>query len=379
MKVDLEPAKAILRLFLTELEASREVRYSVLGPMPAIAFTIKDRMPIFDSDQIYPDAALHDAEEEAYAWMYCEAWNPRALMHRLKPNPLPDYYHQLAILLYQEWLRLDRNVIDRGEIIPQPEEDCTLILYLKYLETKITKECEERAVWMLSLKSFLNYLREDIPDKSMLGGLETIFPYKMDIREHFVLEKTKDGIKKVRRLVILRNILPSVYPIDIHKTAQIMKNLFKTVLEGRQNSQHSAAETLGFTWICHAAASACVITEEKVLFGLKISDLIAPLPGTKKEWFKPEYYLRVRTINGFVNVPISKYLYDYLLALPRKPLSKQIFCLPWRGVHRTLLSKGISPSFINGEAKEDNLSFLTLMSPPHHAEGQRYRPTKETA
>jgi len=61
----------------------------------------------------------------------------------------------------------------------------------------------------------------------MLGGLESIFPYKMEIREHLVLEKTKNGIEKVKRQMILRNILPTVYPIDIQAALNIIKKFIQ--------------------------------------------------------------------------------------------------------------------------------------------------------
>jgi hypothetical protein len=194
----------------------------------------------------------------------------------------------------------------------------------------------------------------------------------MEIREHWMLEKTKNGIEKVKRQIILRNIPPTVYPIDIQATSNIIKNLFKTVFEGRSNSQHSAAEALGFAWICHAAAFAHIMVEENDLFELKVTDLIAPEIGTKKEWFKPEYYLRISSNNGFVNAPISQNLYKYLLSLPRQSNNEHIFCLPWRSLYRTLLSKGVYTPLASGKPMSDNISFLTLMSQPHYAIGYRY-------
>lgn len=370
MKHDLEPSKSVLRQFLSDLESVQKMCCSISGPKLATAFSINDRSPIFDDQD---KTISSEIEEEVYRWLYFEAWHPRAMMHRPKINPLPEYYHQLAIHLYEEWIELNRNVIDRGEIIPEPMENCSLITYLRLLETKITHECENRVVWIGSLKSFLQYLREDIPHKNMLGGLDSIFPYKMEIREHWVLEKTKNGIEKIKRQIILRNILPTVYPIDIQATSNILKNLFRTVLEGRSNSQHSAAEALGFAWVCHAAASAQIMVEEKDLFELKVTDLIAPKYGTAKEWFKPEYYLRISSNNGFVNAPISQNLYKYLLALPRQSNSKHIFCLPWRSLYRTLLSKGIRTLLTGGKPMSDNISFLTLMSRLHYAIGYRYR------
>jgi len=114
------------------------------------------------------------------------------------------------------------------------------------------------------------------------------------------------------------------------------------------------------------------MVEENDLFEFKVTDLIAPEAGTKKEWFKPEYYLRISSSNGFVNAPISQNLYKYLLALPRQSNSEYIFCLPWRSLYRTLLSKGVHKLLTNGKPMSDNISFLTLMSQPHYAIGYRY-------
>ncbi len=371
MKHDLEPSKTILRKFISDLESVQKLCCSVDGPQFITAFSVKDCSPIFD-DHACSKTTFSEIEEEAYQWLYFDAWHPRAMMHRPKINPLPDYYHQLAIHLYEEWLELNRNIIDRGEIIPEPMEDCSLITYLRLLETKIINGCENRVVWMSSLKSFLQYLREDIPHKNMLGWLDSIFPYKMEIREHWVSERTENGVEKVKRQVILRNILPAVYPIDIQATSNIIKNLFKNSLEGRSNSQHSAAEALGFAWVCHAAAATQIMVEEQDLFEIKITDLIPPEPGMEKQWFKPEYYLRISSKNGFVNVPISKNLYMYLLALPRQSNSEYIFCLPWRTLYRTLLNKGVRRRLNSGSHMNDNISFLTLMSQPHYAIGYRY-------
>lgn len=379
MKADLNAVKEILRRFLTELEMVEKLLNEIKGPMPATAFTIQDRMPVFDLDQFPPDSSEQDLEEDAYKWLHFEAWHPRALMHRPKPNPLPDYYHQPAIHLYLEWLDLDRNIIDRGEIIPRPGESCSLIDYLRELEYKITDECEDRAVWIRSLKSFLQYIREDVPDKTMLGGVNTIFPNDMIIQDNHVFERTEKGIEKIRRQVILRYVLPAVYPIDIQMAAKIIKSLFNNVFVGRSNSQRSIAEALGFAWVCHAVASAHVMTEENELFNLKITDLVAPPSGAEKNWFFPEYFLRVPSINGPVEVPISKAFHDYLLRLPRKEANENIFSLPWRTVYRTFLNKGVLPTCGSDNSKFANLTFLTFMSQPHHGIGHRYAPSNKTA
>ena len=171
-----------------------------------------------------------------------------------KSNKMPDYYLLHALPIYQEWLYKEKEVTYRGIIIPSPG-DLNLGDYLTELASYIQDGNEKRAVWIKSLKSFLQYIREDIP-LELQGSLECIFPYKMEIRKGEKMQETEEGFKNIKCNYILRNIDEEVYPIDILAAADILKHLTSTVLEGRPNAQHTAAEALGFAWLCHAVGSA---------------------------------------------------------------------------------------------------------------------------
>lgn len=369
MSNDLEPAKAVLRGFLVEKETARTSSGEMGGSVQACAFSIEDKIPVFDSNR--SEADRQAIEEEAYIWLYGEPLSFRSLMHPPKRNPVPEYYQQPAIHLFDEWLELNKSIVFRGAIIPEPSPDSSLLEYFHFLENEILYEGEGRAIWMGSLKSFLQYIREDLPS-DLLGYLDTIFPYRLDIRPTGMCERIPARVEKVQRKMILKNPERAVYPIDIHLYSQITKNLLKTVLEGRSNVQRSAAETLGLVWICHAAAAARVMTREDALFNLETGALIAPELGAKREYFKPEYYIRLPTILGMVDAPISRVVYCFLLALPRSLGYTRILSLSLRALHRTLQEKGVAPLLMPPQT--DNLTFLTLMSQPHHAIGNRYTP-----
>lgn len=373
MKGDLDPAKHILTQFLTELAKVEKMAEGISGPMNAKSFTIVDRQPVFDGDPDFSRASILGEEEEAYIWSYLEPRHPRSLMHRPESNPIPEYFIQPAIHLYDEWLEQERDIINRGVIIPPPENEVSLIDYLNFLKENIYENCETRAIWITSLKSFNKYLIEDIPDKSMLGWLEGIFPLEMDFQDYEIFEKTADGVQKVkRRAIFKKNSKSAVYPIDIYRTSEIIKNLLAVVLNGRSNSQRSAAEALGFALVCHAAAAAGVSIEEKELYAIKTTDLIAAPLEDGWGWFKPEYFISLASRYGNINVPISKWLYDYLLALPRPISCEEIFSSPWGSVYRSFIDKGVLPAYGNDKSEAKDVTFLTFMSCPHHAIGHRH-------
>lgn len=97
MKYDLEPAKKVLRAFLSEIENVKALRKNISAPQPALSFTISDRMPVFDSSEFTPAPDSYWEKEDAYTWLYADARNFRSFMHRLKPNSIQEYYRQFAL------------------------------------------------------------------------------------------------------------------------------------------------------------------------------------------------------------------------------------------------------------------------------------------
>ena len=191
----------------------------------------------------------------------------------------------------------------------------------------------------------------------------------MEFRKGYTLEPKGKKIKKVERRSILRRIEDAVYPIDILVASEIVMNLAKTMLEGRSNSQHSAAEALGFAWLCHAVGSSRLTTREGIIFSTETHALKSPDPEMPKNFFKPAYSVEVASLFGLIDAPISKTLYEFLLALPRDLGDGRIFIKPWETLLRTFRNKGVK---LSRRARNlGQITFLTFMSQPHEAIGHR--------
>jgi hypothetical protein len=377
VKIDLEPAKKVLRTFLKEIENTKNFRTSMSLPQPALSFRVKDKVPEFDTTEFNSESNSY-WEEDAYTWIYADARNYRALMHRPPPHQIPEYYSQPARLLYQQWQQEGKEVLHRKCVrIPIPADGVSLIDYLKELAAKILDDNEHRDVWIESLRSFLQFLREDT-HLNQKGPLEVLFPSKesckgMELRKGYSSRVKEEKIEQVECHYILRKIEDTVYPIDILATSEILMNLFKTVLEGRPNSQRSAAEALGFAWLCHAVGCYRLVTREELVFSTELNGFRSLDLSQSKEWFKPTHFIGVNSLFGIIDVPISKTLYDFLLALPRNPGSNRIFNMDLDVISRTLHEKGVEPS--KRARHLGKITFLTFMSEPSHAIGHRTIPT----
>ena len=139
-----------------------------------------------------------------------------------------------------------------------------------------------------------------------------------------------------------------------------------------------AAEALAFAWICHAVGSSRLMTlttEESILNSLLSSLKAIELKGGEK-YFQPECYITIPTFYGPIDVPISKVLYDFLIALPRDQHSKKIFSKPLSSLLRTFYDKGVFPS--DRARKLGKITFRTFTSQPHEAIGHRSYTKKTT-
>ncbi|WP_068466706.1 hypothetical protein [Candidatus Protochlamydia phocaeensis] len=360
MKANLEPAKQVIKDFLAEIEELKKIRAAISAPMHATSFSIKDQMPEFDQNECMSDDYWE--KEDAYIWLYAEAWDFRAFMHRPK-LALPDYFQQSAFPAYLQWQDEEKDILYRGYIIPPPGESQALGDYLQELALMASEQNEHRSVWIKSLRSFLEFLRQDT-DFDQQGAIESLFPYKMEFRPGYSFERVGEKVEKVERRYILRRVDDAVYPIDILTASDIIKNLAKTFLEGRPNSQRSAAEALGFAWLCHVVGACRLMTREEAVFATPITQL-------KIQEANPvgEYSIGIESFFGVIDIPISKTLYHFLLALPRDPTTDRIFSLPWRSLLRTFQEKGVKAS--KQACNLGNITFLTFMSAPHEAIGHR--------
>ncbi|MEI8301462.1 MAG: hypothetical protein WCG10_07655 [Chlamydiota bacterium] len=255
----LKPAKNVLRSFLADIESVKNLRQCISEPKMATAFSVNDQMPIFDATKCIPAPESFWGKENAYTKLYAEAYHFRSFMHRPKTLPVPEYYKQPALHLYLIWKKEEKELFHRKcKMIPAPAKEITLSDYLQKLALEISEGNEHRDVWIESLRSFLQFIREDT-DLDQQGVLDIIFPKKMELRKGHSFDANSN---KVECRYILRKVENVVYPIDIFAASDIITNLIKAVLEGRPNSQRSTAEALGFAWLCLAVGSYRLVTRE---------------------------------------------------------------------------------------------------------------------
>jgi hypothetical protein len=376
MKCDLEPAKKAIRTFLREFDGHKSMRQGISAPSLALAFNVEDQSPIFDSSQFTPAPDSFWEKEDAYGLLCADPrfWG-RIVNYRYTAQsfPIPEYYSYPAAPIYQQWKAEGKEVVHRKcAQIPEPAKDVTLIQYLQQLERKFSDGNEHRDVWVESLHCFCQFLRDDM-ELDQKGPLEMLFPSKegckgMEIRKDYTHKVVKGEIKKIERRVIVRRIEDTVYPIDILAAAEIVQNLIYISLNGRPNSQHSAIEALAFAWLCLAVGFRRMATREGLVFFVTVDQLYCSSQTDVDEYFKPTYFIKVASLFGSVDVPISRTLYDLLLALPRAQNNRQIFSMDWTTILRTF-RKAVKQS-----KRTQNLgpiTFLTFMSYPHEAIGHR--------
>lgn len=256
-----------------------------------------------------------------------------------------------------------------------PSSKVSLYDYLKMLASEISEKNEHRDVWIESLRSFLQFLRDDT-NLSDRGPLEVMFPSKesckgMELRKGTTLRRERGKIREVETHHILRRIEETVYPVDIFTATEILMNLSHTVLHGRLNSQFSAATALGFAWLCHAVGCSRLVTREQLVFATP-KDRFKQAVEASIPWMDPSRFIGVDSLFGVIDVQISKTVYDFLFALPRESHQNGIFNIDLETALRTFRTKGVAQSKrAQGLGK---ITFLTFMSPPHHT--PRYRPGK---
>lgn len=291
----------------------------------------------------------------AYIWMYADIEKFHSYRQGPKIESVPGYYQQMAEPVYDQWRDEEKEIFCRGVVIPRPAPKLTLAEYLHDLSFMVSVRNEHRDVFMKSLRCFLEFLRQDT-EMDQQGNLEALFPYKMELR--------KESTDVEERRYILRRVDTAAYPIDIFATAEIFKNLAKACLEGRSNAQGTAAEALGFAWLCLAASAFRVLTRESILFDTPVTAL-----ESLKSKNAHTRQISIKSFFGTTTVPISQTLYRFLMALPRDERKDGLFSSPWRSLLRTLQEKGVKPS---GRAQKlGRISFLTFMSHPHEAIGYR--------
>jgi hypothetical protein len=270
----------------------------------------------------------------AYCWIFADkTYSP--LMGRAPDQSfcISSITQRKALPLFAEWGALERNVFkyqlksmalaglpENSEeyIIPLPEKDQTLFDYLMEISQKIAKNKGCKDSFWQSLRNFLSYIRETLPDDA-LEFIEAIFPKSM-----------KTGAE-----CSVRIIPDTQHPIDIVVTAQILKNLSQQVFSAPENIQKISAQALAFSWICLYSAHSRLMPEEKLLHLICQKDLKAPsfkILQPQSAFLYPTLILP--SFFGDVEIPISEMLEKFLRLLPYSD-SERFFSSPLTSLRRS--------------------------------------------
>jgi hypothetical protein len=367
MKPDLEPAKRIIRGFSEEWTVAEENSKKFSTENLIIGETEEPEKPK------NPEPILRSNQhvDLAYTWLYLSQ-HYHGLLPRQKVIQVPEFYQQAAALFYQKWFDQEKDVILRGCVyIPHPE-NLSLMNYLQKTRDTLVETVEKRHVWIDSLRSFTSFLRKNIP-LVLQGPLEGIFPAEMAIQYHHAERYTKkDGFYKEEQCYILRRVDDEIPSIDIWAFSDVLQILAKRFLEGRQNSQESAAQALGFACLCHAVASARITTRTAFIHSSSISALKCVGHNKPECLFYPQCHISIQSLSGLVDVPISRTLCNFLLALPRQPEDSRIFTMSEDTLLRTLRA-GVKKSKLAN--KHIPITFRTFISLSHEAFRHRSIPS----
>lgn len=338
MNKELEPLKEILRDFLSQMKKKEEI-WKALGKNIAGTSGFGDE----DTDP-WP-------RKEACCWIFADLYDHFGRFDRTAPTV--DAANELAEPIYQAWLKLGLECqIYPKYIIKRPKKDDTIEAYLHRISSKIHKDRYCKWHRWESLRSFTSYLRQIYP-KDEQGFIEEIFPEEMELFCGMV--------KRIEP--------PTIYPIDIYATADILKCLASTVLEGRATARFCAAEALGLAWICLTSARRRLPTQWKLISEIPF-DCLIPVGSSNNLDKMGRPLLMVPTFYGSSPVPISSAMFNYLNAMqrilpnPREPLLQS----HPNSLLRTLdnaVQKLSSPTNLG------KITFLTLLSHPHEARDQR--------
>lgn len=150
----------------------------------------------------------------------------------------------------------------------------------------------------------------------------------MELRKGFLPIRKEGKTEKAERRFILRRIEDSVYPIDILAASELLTNLSIAVLNGRSNAQQSAAEALGFAWLCHAVSCYHLVTREDLVFSTELGNF-RPSDLSQPKQFHPTHFIGISSLYGVIDVPVSRTIYNYLQELPRGSGNDRIFNMDW--------------------------------------------------
>ncbi len=335
MKIDLSEVKAIIRDLQEGIEKRRQIREG-----------IKHSNPEWDelSDENWKNTKsrcwIHGATKvgeanELEQWLFDNPpFSETSLENAAK-----------CVQLWRQWLEIEDAYYGLFEDFEfdEPFEDETLRDFIVRMGKIVESEGKGARLEWRALKSFLAYLRNIAQEE--IAFIEQIFPKKMDLFHGR----------------IIRRIRPEVYPISENFTGDILIELARMCLDGRPNIQHTAAEALGLSWLCLTASRLRLPTYlETMIYPTKSSALL--FEGEFPQLLAPTFFSD-RKIR--ISERVAKYLHALSL-IPSKRPRETILQKPYDSLRRTFRRalKRISPPLELGQ-----ITFLTLLSPPHPFEG----------
>lgn len=230
----------------------------------------------------------------------------------------------------------------------KPHKGESLIHFIRRMARIVEEEWPCARLKWRALKSLLAYLRRNTPLEET-AFIEQIFPQKMDITHG----------------KIIRKIAPEVPPIPEEVAGTVLMELSHRCRFGRRNALLTALESLGLSWLCLIASQLQLPIHLETLKSIKIKAL--HLDGEFPTLLIPTFF-------GERRQRISNRVANFLHALSLIPSTKPretILQSPLRSLTRTFASvlEDISPNPALG-----NITYVSLLSPPHHFGNQRYQP-----
>lgn len=254
-----------------------------------------------------------------------------------------------CIAHWKEWLAMKDAYYEPFEDFEfeEPTEGESLIDFILRMARIIEEEGPLARLEWRALKSFLSYLRNISLEE--IAFIEQIFPQKMDVIHGR----------------IIRKITPETPSIPVESAGVMLMRLAHKCRFGRRNAHLTAAESLGLSWLCLTASRLRLPIHLETLKSIKTKAL--HLDGEFPTLLIPTFF-------GERLIRISRRLAKFLHALSLIPSAVQretILQSPFRSLTRTFAGvlKEISPNPVFG-----NITYMSLLSPPHQFGNHRYQP-----
>jgi hypothetical protein len=251
----------------------------------------------------------------SYCWIHATDDFSKLGKRQRQTKSLQEIFPKPASVYYEKWKNKSKDFFLRKSQIIAPEPEVGIANFLEVLRVQTILHHKQNK-WRESLLSFINFLRweSSIEDQ---GYIDFLFPEELSVFDD----------------QIIRERLPQEYPIDIFAVSEILRLLAKRTLTGKRHSRETAADALGFAWVCIAFSYSRLPSRLKYLHDLSLSDLHLPVQPNLLP------HLTIPTLAGRVKVPISPMLYSYLstLSMTHNSEHTKIFKSSERSLRRTLL------------------------------------------